>query len=190
VNVSAEPDSAPREWGDEGELPANGDTPVTQERHKQALAHLAGAVSIIATRDQQGRVWALTASSLMSLSLSPPLVLFTLSLDADCYVAFAGATYISASVLNAGHIATSQRLASHGAAKYDGVPFADGPYGQPLIPGALAYLTCRVSARYPGGDHTILVGLVTHAWEGAPSDPAPLVYFARGYGTFAPLPRE
>lgn len=178
--MSALPNSVPEWKHDEGAISA--------ERYKDLLAHIAGAVAVITTRDASRRNWGFTASSFCSLSLEPPLVLFCLSQDADCAAAFATAGCFAVSILTARQVDISERFAGKGESKYTGVSFATGPLGLPLLPGALAWLECRVVARYPGGDHTIVVGQVERGdIEGdSDGDTHPLLYYKRGYGTFVP----
>ncbi|MGH2514041.1 MAG: flavin reductase family protein [Ktedonobacterales bacterium] len=178
--MSALPESA------EGSAP--GDDVITTERYKDLLAQLAGAVAVITTRDAEALNWGFTASSFCSLSLEPPLVLFCLSHDADCAAAFAATGNFAVSILTARQVELSQRFAGKGDAKYAGVRFATGALGMPLLPGALVWLECRVVARYPGGDHTIVVGQVERG-DMAPADgdgggAGPLLYYDRGYGAF------
>src|SRR5579872_584792 len=99
---------------------------ITTERYKDLLAHLAGAVAVVTTRDAAGQVWGFTASSFCSLSLDPPLVLFCLAHSADCYAAFTVADSFAISMLTAQQAEISQRFAMKGSAKYEGVRFVEG----------------------------------------------------------------
>lgn len=164
---------------------------ITAERFKELLAHLAGAVVVITTRDADGHVWGFTASSFCSLSLDPPLVLFCLEQSADCHAAFMAADSFAVSMLAAHQVELSQRFAMKGSIKYEGVRLVEGALGMPLISGALVWLECVVYARYPGGDHTIVVGRVESGDVNALDAGArPLLYYNRAYGGFAPREAE
>jgi flavin reductase ActVB len=158
---------------------------MTAERYKDLLAHLAGAIAVITTRDTVGLVWGFTASSFCSLSLDPPLVLFCLAESADCHAAFATADHFGVSILAAHQAELSQRFAMKGTGKYEDVRFVEGEMGMPLLPGALVWLECSVHTTYPGGDHTIVIGQVERG-SGSVSSHAeqPLLYYDRTYGTF------
>jgi flavin reductase (DIM6/NTAB) family NADH-FMN oxidoreductase RutF len=162
---------------------------ITPENFKMFMAQLAGAVTIITTRDAHRQVWGFTASSVCSVSLEPPLVLFCLEQSADCYPAFLESKSFAINFLSAEQSALSALFAMKGSAKYRETPFVEGAFDLPLLPGALVHLECSVFARYPGGDHIIFVGQVEGGVQAAAEGtPQPLLYYARSYGTFARLP--
>jgi flavin reductase ActVB len=157
------------------------------EDFKRTLAHLAGAVTIITTCDAAGQPYGFTATSLCSLSLEPPLVLFCLGRSADCYRVFAGAARVSpmgadmdpeggsapaarqkrapcfaVNLLSAEQEGLARLFATKGGRKYRETRFVSGRTGAPLLPEALAILEGHIWRRYPGGDHGIFVGLVEH----------------------------
>lgn len=155
---------------------------------KQAMAHLAGAVTVITTCDAQGQPWGFTATAFCSLSLDPPLVLCCLSQDADCFQAFLHRRAFAVNILTEQQRHLARRFATKGRAKYQETQFSTGRMGLPLLSDALLTLECGVQSVFPGGDHSILVGLVEHTTQ-ADEDQAskPLLYYAQTYGTFAPL---
>jgi flavin reductase ActVB len=163
--------------------------PIPPETFKALLAQLAGPVTIITTRDVNSHVWGFTASSVCSVSLEPPLVLFCLEHSADCYPAFLESSAFAINMLASEQSDLSALFAMKGSDKYRETPFIEGTFDVPLLPGALAHLECSVYAKYPGGDHTIFVGQVEDGTQAAakPASP-PLLYHARSYGTFARLP--
>jgi len=164
--------------------------PITPETFKALLAQLAGAVTIITTRDADGQVWGFTASSVCSVSLEPSLVLFCLEHAADCHPAFLESNLFAINFLSSEQSDLSALFAMKGSAKYRETPFiSDEAFHLPLLPGALVHLECSVYARYPGGDHTIIVGQVEGgAQPAAETALQPLLYYARSYGTFTRLP--
>jgi flavin reductase ActVB len=163
--------------------------PIPPETFKALLAQLAGPVTIITTRDAQGQVWGFTASSVCSVSLEPPLVLFCLEHAAECHPAFQESSAFAINMLTSEQSDLSALFAMRGSDKYRETPFIEGAFDLPLLPGALAHLECKVFATYPGGDHTIFVGQVEGGAQ-AQAEPAlqPLLYHARAYGTFARQP--
>lgn len=161
---------------------------INSQDFKQAMARLASAVSVITTRDEQGEPRGFTASAFCSLSLEPPLVLFCLSENADCYQAFIRARLFAINLLSEQQRDLAQLFASKGQAKYQETAFAWGKLNLPLLPGALATLECSRLNAYPGGDHSIFTGLVEYG-ELAEAQLAacPLLYYSHTYGTFTAL---
>ncbi|MBV9228060.1 MAG: flavin reductase family protein, partial [Chloroflexi bacterium] len=143
--------------------------PISAHIFKGVQASLAGAVTIVTTRDEAGLPWGFTATSFCSLSLDPPLILTCLARSADCYSAFLDNPFFAVNVLSDRQRHLSQLFATKGNRKYRDTQFEEGRLGVPLLPDSLARLECRVQDIYPGGDHCILVGLVEHG-EHALSD--------------------
>ncbi len=162
---------------------------IASQDFKRTLAQLAGAVTVITTCDTQGQPWGFTATAFCSLSLNPPLVLCCLSCAADCYQAFPDRQAFAVNILSEQQCSLAQRFATKGMAKYHQTQFTTGQLGLPLLPGALVTLECSLHNVYPGGDHSILIGLVEH---GELADEAatarPLLYYAQMYGSFTGLP--
>ena len=113
---------------------------IVPEDFKRALARLAGTVTVITTRDEAGQPWGFTATAFCSLSLNPPLVLFCLSKDADCYQAFTRGRAFAVHMLTEQQRDLAQRFATKGRGKYRGIAFSGGRLGPPLLDGALVTL--------------------------------------------------
>ena len=136
---------------------------VDAETYKAALSRWGSGVSIITTRDDQGRPTGFTATSLTSLSLAPPLVLFCLARSAGVAEAFQGAAAFAAHILSAGQQELSSRFAQSGIDRFAGLSYRAGTDGVPILGGVLAVLECRIVERHEGGDHVIIVGEVQAA---------------------------
>ena len=148
-------------------------------RLREALGSFVTGVTVITARDAGGAPQGLTANSFSSVSLEPPLVLFSLARTADCFAAFESADAFGVNVLRSEQEALSGRFATKEAAKWDGVGWRPGYEGCPLLNEALATFECRVTARHEGGDHVIYVGEVVrfaHEPQGEP-----LVFFRGRY---------
>ena len=156
--------------------------PPDPEAFRKALGRFASGVTLITTRDGDGRDRGMTLSAFSSLSLDPPLVLACVGHEATIAGAVAAATHFGISVLAEGQEALSRRFADPDADRFDGVPIVRGTQDIALIDGALAHLECRIIARHEAGDHTIVIGAVeaVSAREGRP-----LLYYRRRYGRFA-----
>lgn len=133
----------------------------------RALRDIAGCfvtgVTIITTCGEGGQPVGITANSFTSLSLDPPLILFNLDLRARSLQSFMSCAHFAVHVLSAAQHSLSQRFATAGGPKWDGIEYARGLHDSPLISGAHAVLECRRHATHEGGDHAIFVGEVLAA---------------------------
>jgi flavin reductase (DIM6/NTAB) family NADH-FMN oxidoreductase RutF len=137
---------------------------------RNALGTFATGVAIITTRDADGRLFGLTGNSFSSVSLDPPLVLWSLACAAPSLPAFRTATHFGVSVLSTEQQSLSVRFAQRIPDKFDGVSYELGEYGVPLIDGAAAHFECRIVDRYYGGDHEIFLGHVErYSYERKPT---------------------
>jgi 3-hydroxy-9,10-secoandrosta-1,3,5(10)-triene-9,17-dione monooxygenase reductase component len=94
------------------------------------------------------------------LSLDPPLILWSIANSSLSGPAFTNGKAFAVNVLEASQEDLAMRFAKTGADKFAGVPWHKGLEGVPLLEGCVAYMECRVDARYPGGDHEIILGAV------------------------------
>jgi flavin reductase (DIM6/NTAB) family NADH-FMN oxidoreductase RutF len=150
--------------------------PVDAQDFKRALGQFASGVTVVTTRDRQGRPLGLTVSAFASVSLEPPLVLVSIDNRSDVHDGFEAAGLFAVSVLAEHQREVSQRFA-FGTDKFD-ASLVLGAHGMYLVPGALAHIECRLSAAHPAGDHTIYVGEVL-ALAARPG--RPLVYHGSRY---------
>lgn len=133
----------------------------TPALYRQVMGAFPTGVTIMTLAHSGGRV-GVTASSFNTVSLDPPLILWSLSLTAPSLGAFRRTEYFAVNVLAGGQDEIALRFARAADDKFAGVQALDGVTGAPLIAGALAHIECRVAARYPAGDHEIIVGEVLH----------------------------
>jgi flavin reductase (DIM6/NTAB) family NADH-FMN oxidoreductase RutF len=143
---------------------------------RKALGHFVTGVTVVTTRAVSGELAGLTVNSFSSLSLSPPLVMWSIALSAASFAAFETCSHFVVNVLAEDQIRLAERFAQSGGDKFKDLLMREGIAGIPLLDGVAASFACRITSRYPGGDHTILVGEVL-AYE--QSERAPLLY-ARG----------
>jgi flavin reductase (DIM6/NTAB) family NADH-FMN oxidoreductase RutF len=122
----------------------------------------------------------MTASSLASVSLHPPLVSVCIDHTADLHDAIAASERFVVNILESGQEALSRRFADQHEDRFDGVGYHRSPEGLVLLDGALAHIECERHATYPGGDHTIILGRVV---GGTTADGHPLLYYRGGYAT-------
>lgn len=144
--------------------------------YRDALGQFATGVTIVTTRGPDGVPVGVTANSFNSVSLDPPLVLWSLSKNSRSMAAFEASDHFAVHILAADQDALSNRFASRAEDKFEGMAVnADGP---PLIEGCTARLICATRHRYEGGDHVIMVGeVLEYESEAKP----PLLFHEGGY---------
>ena len=151
---------------------------------------LAAGVTVVTTVDRQGEPWGLTATAVCSVSLAPPLVLVCIDHAADCYAAFREARGFAVNLLRDDQEHLSHHFATKESRKFVGISHHPGVTGAPILSGALAHVECRVTAQYPGGDHTIIVGeAVESRVASSHEDGSPLVHFRGRYARLEDQPR-
>ena len=156
----------------------------TQE-FRTALGMFATGVTIVTARTADGQVIGLTANSFNSVSLDPPLVLWSLAQAAASLPAFRAGSHYAINVLAADQKPLAERFALKGADRWAGVSFTEGMGGAPLLAGASATFECFNRSRYEEGDHVIFVGEVERcSWR---AGVAPLLFHGGRYFTEHPL---
>jgi flavin reductase (DIM6/NTAB) family NADH-FMN oxidoreductase RutF len=147
---------------------------------RQLLGCFPTGVAVITTTSADGRPVGLTCNSFSSVSLEPPLVLFSLRKASSLLGTFVEADSFAINILSQSQDALSGRFASSKIAdKFEGVDWAPGPLGTPLIDDCLASFECRVHARHEAGDHDIFIGEVKHMGTG--SNEHALVFYKGAY---------
>ncbi len=127
---------------------------------KSALSQFATGVTVITTRLGNGHFLGITASSFNSVSLTPPLVLWSLSDRASSLPVFTGNSHYVINVLGAEQTALAEQFSKPAIDRFSGVEFTLSPTGLPILAGATAWFECHNRSRYPEGDHIIFVGEV------------------------------
>jgi len=131
---------------------------------RTALGSFATGVTIITARAANGELAGLTVNSFASVSLDPPLVLWSLSLYSPALAVFQHCSHYTINILAADQAGLSDHFArpstKESGSKFSALDFDTGCGGAPLLPGCCARLECRNETRHPGGDHLIFVGLV------------------------------
>lgn len=152
------------------------------ERFREVMGFLVAGVTVVTTVDRQGEPRGLTATAVCSVSLTPPLVLVCIDQAADCYGAFRESRAFGVNLLREGQESLSRRFATKDALKFEGIAHRPGVTGVPILSDALAHLECRLTAQYPGGDHTIFIGeAVDSAVTSSGKEGSPLVHFRGRY---------
>jgi flavin reductase (DIM6/NTAB) family NADH-FMN oxidoreductase RutF len=125
-----------------------------------ALGMFATGVTIVTARAGDGTLVGLTANSFNSVSLSPPLVLWSLARVAGSMAAFSTGSHYAINILSADQQGLARQFAARDGDRFAGVQYVAGTGGAPLIAGAAATFECFNRSRYEEGDHVIFVGEV------------------------------
>ncbi len=148
------------------------------QAYRAALGTFATGVTVITTRAADGSPVGLTANSFNSVSLDPPMVLWSLARKSLSLPVFRAARHWAVHVLAADQEPLSVRFARSGSDKFTGLDITASAAGVPLLAGCAARFECSTSFQYEGGDHLIFVGEVTHFEHAARP---PLVFHAGRY---------
>jgi flavin reductase (DIM6/NTAB) family NADH-FMN oxidoreductase RutF len=143
------------------------------------MGRFATGVTVLTVNGPGGRPQGMTASSLASVSLVPPLVSVCVDHQAELHDAILAAPVFVVNILESGQEALSRRFADHHQDRFEGLGFHRSPEGLVLLDGALAHLECTRFTSYPAGDHTIIIGQVI---GGSTGEGRPLLYYRGGYG--------
>jgi flavin reductase (DIM6/NTAB) family NADH-FMN oxidoreductase RutF len=144
--------------------------------YRDVMGAFATGVTVMTLGRNDGFRLGVTASSFNTVSLDPPLILWSLALKAPSLDHFRKHDLFAVNVLTAAQRDVALQFARPSDDKFAGIATVEGRYGVPLIAGALAHVECRTVARYPGGDHEIMLAEVLTLRRG---DGDPLV-FQRG----------
>jgi len=145
---------------------------------RAALGQFATGVAVVTARAPDGRSVGLTVNSFASVSLEPPLVLWSLSKRSSSLEALSVARGVAIHVLSADQEALARRFASPSADRFAGVRRSIGPGGTPLLEGCVARFICTPYAQHEAGDHVVFI-LRVDRWERSAG--AALLFHAGGF---------
>jgi len=151
---------------------------IDNDEFRAALSRFASGITVVTTKDAEGRLHGITVSAFCSVSLDPPLILICVEKTTGSHYAIEQSGIFVVNVLNASQSELSERFASTLPDKFDDIDFVMGINCIPLLGGSLVNLECRLKSVCDGGDHTIFVGEVERAMI---RDGDPLVYFHSDY---------
>lgn len=154
---------------------------------RKALGSFATGVTIATTKDADNRPVGVTASSFNSVSVDPPLVLWSLAKASFSHDAFCSSGHFAVHVLAASQEYLSNRFARSGEDKFSAMDWQDGKLGSPVFAEHAALFECKTRHQYEGGDHVIFVGEVI-SYEAR--DEAPLLFHGGSYAERRPRPKS
>jgi flavin reductase (DIM6/NTAB) family NADH-FMN oxidoreductase RutF len=148
---------------------------VGEEEFRRVMGHFATGVTVVASRDEDGRAVGLTVNAFTSVSLDPPLVLVCIHQDAEAYDPIRNAGHFGVSILGSGQHDHALTFSEEDTdMRFRHVETLAGRLGSPLVEGSLAWMECKVGDVFPGGDHSIFVGEVVACGADAGD---PLLFF-------------
>jgi flavin reductase (DIM6/NTAB) family NADH-FMN oxidoreductase RutF len=146
------------------------------------MGRFATGVTVVTAIDASGAPAGMTASSLSSVSLQPPLISVCIEHTADMYRTLTRVTAFAVNILSADQEALARRFAEQDGGRFAGIGFHRTEAGSIILEGVLAHIECEKFATYDAGDHTIYLGRVV---GGAPREGEPLLYYRGGYAGLA-----
>lgn len=146
---------------------------IDQREFRRALGYFPTGVAIVTTRTPEGRPVGLTINSFSSLSLEPPLIMWSLANRSVNLPVFQQCSHFAINILNQAQVEAALGFANPNITdKFALVSHADGQEGVPLIDDCVATFVCENYQQYPGGDHTIFIGQVLRHSTIAEHEPA------------------
>lgn len=151
---------------------------------RAALGHYASGITVITTQ-VDGELIGFTCQSFHSVSVSPPLVSFSVMCSSASYPKIREAGRFAVNILSQEQIGISDQFARRGADKWQDIAWRESPLGNPLIDGSLHWLDCTIHAEHAAGDHLIVLGEVKALDLEATAATQPLLYFKGQYRQIA-----
>jgi flavin reductase (DIM6/NTAB) family NADH-FMN oxidoreductase RutF len=160
---------------------ASGHSPLDPRDFRNALGTYATGVTVITAAGPDGKPYGLTCNSFASVSLNPPLVLWSLVIYSQSMSIFQNASHFTVNVLGASQQALARKFATPLEDKFAAVEWQPGLGDAPILKNSVANFQCRAVDRYYGGDHVIFLGAVeAYAYN----RDEPLLFARGGYGRF------
>lgn len=152
--------------------------PIDAAGFRAAMSTVVAPVTVVTARDDFGKPFGFTASSVVSLSLDPPLLLVCADRKAGSHDPLVAATHFCVNVIGVNGTDLALRFGSHRDDKFDNVELDDSSAEAPSLPAALSRIFCAVHGIRDGGDHTIVLGRVISFRHRAGE---PLAWWDRGF---------
>jgi len=164
-------------------------TAFTSRELRDALGRFATGVAVVTARDRLGAPVGMTMSSFNTVSLVPPLVLFSVARDAHSLEAMQTARGFAVNILGHAQADLSQRFARPHSNKWQAVSHSPGYGDAPVLADVLAHFECEPYAQHDGGDHVIFVCKVQRFATSAVEED-PLIFYRGHYHTLATAERS
>ncbi|GHD56140.1 flavin reductase family protein [Jeongeupia chitinilytica] len=153
-------------------------------RFREALGHYASGITVITSCIDDEPI-GFTCQSFHSVSMSPPLVSFSVMSNSYSYPKIRRAGRFAVNILSGEQVGISNQFARQGADKWHGVECQESPLGNPIIAGSLHWLDCEIHTEHAAGDHLIVIGEVKALNLQEATATQPLLYFKGRYCNLA-----
>jgi 3-hydroxy-9,10-secoandrosta-1,3,5(10)-triene-9,17-dione monooxygenase reductase component len=167
--------------GEHTPIPDDPESAARARRFRDVLGLFASGVTVITTMSD-GEPIGMTCQSFSSVSLEPPLVMFSPAKTSRAWPRMQRAGFFCVNILAADQGEVSDAMATKGSDKYDGIGWRPAGTGAPLLDGVLGYVDCTVHSVHEAGDHYVVLGRVKQLGFGD-GDRKPLLYYRGGYDT-------
>jgi flavin reductase (DIM6/NTAB) family NADH-FMN oxidoreductase RutF len=172
---------APKHPADPANELASDNSPIDPRDFRSALGTFGTGVTVVTAMTEDGKPYGVTCNSFASVSLNPPLVLWSLGMFSQGLSVFQNATHFAVNVLDVSQQELALQFAKSSGEKFKDVEWKPGLGNAPIITGTVAQFQCRAVNRYYGGDHIIFLGAVeAYAYNGQ----EPLLFARGGFGKF------
>ena len=172
---------APKHPADPANEFASDNSAIDPRDFRNALGTFATGVTIVTAMAPDGKPYGVTCNSFASVSLNPPLVLYSLGMFSQGLTIFQNASHFTVNVLGASQQALASQFAKSSGDKFAGVSWTPGLGNAPVLADGVANFQCRAASRYYGGDHIIFLGAVeAYAYNRQ----EPLLFAHGGFGRF------
>jgi flavin reductase (DIM6/NTAB) family NADH-FMN oxidoreductase RutF len=172
---------APKHPADPANELASDNSPIDPRDFRNALGTYGTGVTVVTAMTADGMPYGVTCNSFTSVSLNPPLVLWSLGMFSQGLLVFQNASHFAVNVLDVSQQELALQFAKSSGEKFNGVEWKPGLGNAPIIAGTVAQFQCRAVNRYYGGDHIIFLGAVeAYAYNGQ----QPLLFARVGFGKF------
>jgi len=151
---------------------------ISKEDFRAALSRFPSGVTIVTTKDANGRLHGITVSAFASVSLEPPMILVCIEKKSGSHDAISEKGRFAVHILHEAQNELSNRFAAPIPTKFEGISYRENEWGIPVLNDVSVALECRVAHAHEGGDHTIYVGEIECAEI---KDGNPLVYWHGNY---------
>ena len=160
---------------------ATDNSPIDPRDFRNALGTFGTGVTIVTAMSAEGKPYGVTCNSFASVSLNPPLVLWSLGMFSQGLPIFQNASHFAVNVLGLSQKALALQFAKSAGDKFAGVEWKPGLGDAPDLAGSVAQFQCRAVNRYYGGDHIIVFGADEAYTYGSEE---PLMFTRGGFGRF------
>ena len=169
--------------GEHTPIPDDPESAARARQFRDVLGLFASGVTVV-TSMADGAPVGMTCQSFTSVSLAPPLVMFSPARTSRAWPLMQRAGYFCVNILAADQSDISNAMATKGTDKYDGIGWRPASTGAPLLDGVLGYVDCTVQSVHEAGDHYVVLGRVKELGF-VDDDRKPLLYYRGGYDTVA-----